>query len=257
MNSTKSEFQKPRVRWTQEEKDVLEESWGQVSYVAIAKKLGRTPEAVRVQAIRLGYSSFQLSCDGMSVNELAEVLQVDYKKVRRWINNKGLPSFKIRITKKQSKIMINLDSFWKWLKKNQDLVDFSRVEKGLLGAEPSWLEDKRKADYYNRDKYRKNKKWTSAEEQKLISLVNQFKYTYKEVSELLGRSEAFINQKLIDLDVKARPLKQDRKSWLKDDDELLLKLYLEGVTTRDIAKKLDRSQTSIKGRIQKLKRKQL
>lgn len=207
-----------------------------------------------MKAIRLGYASFQTSCDGMTVCELADALGVDYKKVRRWIANRGLPSFAIKISEKQRKIMINLDAFWKWLKANQDLVDLSKVERGTFGAEPRWVAEKRKSDYHNRQSFIKNRAWTKTEENRLLGLVNAYKYTYRDIAGMLGRSEASINQRLIELGVKQRPLTAEREAWSREEDTLLIESYEKGLTGREIAETLDRTHNSIKGRLQKLKK---
>lgn len=42
--------------WKPEEEDYLMEKWGQISVPAIAKKLNRTTNAVKVRAQRLGWA---------------------------------------------------------------------------------------------------------------------------------------------------------------------------------------------------------
>lgn len=46
--------------------------------------------------------------------------------------------------------VIDIDAFWKWAEDNKSILDFSRFEKYGLGAEPDWVDVKRKADYKKR-----------------------------------------------------------------------------------------------------------
>lgn len=242
--------------WTLEEQQYLEDHWGDINYQTLAKRLKRSPEAIRMRAHRLGYPSYQLSQDGITLIELAKALRVDYKKVRRWVDGPSghsLPSFRIKISDKQRKRLVNLDKFWRWAKKNRGLIDFNLLEKNSLGAEPPWVDEQRKQDYYDKQKRLKHSTWTTKEEQLLDQLVNEFKYSYREIATRLGRSEKVIAHKLLDLNIMARPLKAERKIWTEKETDMLLSLVEAGIDYSTIADKLERSETAIRGKIRKIK----
>lgn len=239
--------------WTQEELDYLEDQWGAFTYESIAKKLNRTPEAVRVKAIHLGYPSYQLSQDGITLIELSQALKVDYNKIQRWVANLSLPTYSIKISSKQKKKLIALDKFWKWAKANKELIDFSRMERNILGAEPSWVVEQRKQDFYNLQKRIKHSCWTKDEERQLKYLVNEFKYTYSEIADRLNRSEKMIAQKLVDLNIKARPIRAESKKWTAEETIALLKMVEEGSSKSELVKRFRRSETAILGKLRKIK----
>lgn len=58
----------------------------------------------------------------------------------------GLP-VKWHIVKNSRFRVIDIDEFFKWAEENKSILDFSRFEKYSLGAEPDWVDVKRKADY--------------------------------------------------------------------------------------------------------------
>ncbi|EIM05322.1 phage protein [Planococcus antarcticus DSM 14505] len=244
---------KIRRPWTKEELLYLDDKWGSFNYVLIAEKLERTPEAVKMKAIRLGYSNFQLSQDGVTLVELAAALQSDYKKLRRWVDRYDLPVFKVKITDKQRKIMVNIDSFWKWSNLHRELIDFSKLEKNTFGAEPDWLNEQRKNDFLNKDKKIKNSYWTDQEEQKLVRFVSEFRYTYTEIAAEMSRSEKTIAQKLIDLEIKARPLKSGPQKWSIEETVKLFGMMNQGCSKVEMAKSFNRSETAISGKLRKIK----
>ena len=56
--------------WTPEEEDYLMEKWGQISVPAIAKKLNRTTNAVKVRAQRLGLGAVLMAGEYVTLNQL-------------------------------------------------------------------------------------------------------------------------------------------------------------------------------------------
>lgn len=239
--------------WTKAELDYLEDRWGDVNYATIAKSMNRTPEAVRVKAVQLGYPSYQLSQDGITLTDLANALKVDYKKVQRWTRSLGLPTITIKISDKQRKKLIALDKFWKWAKANRELIDFTRIERNILGAEPAWVFEQRKQDFYDLQKRIKHSCWTKEEERQLKYLVNEFKYTYSEIADQLNRPEKMIAQKLVDLNIKARPIRAESKKWTTEETLALLKMVEEGSSKSELVKRFRRSETAISGKLRKIR----
>ena len=60
--------------WSSEELSYLEEHWGIVSIVSIAKKLNRTENAIIVKAQRLGLGPALQSGDYITFNQLVQTL---------------------------------------------------------------------------------------------------------------------------------------------------------------------------------------
>lgn len=187
--------------WTPEEDAVLEEFWGSSTPQYIAKKLGRTTVAViqRVKLRKLG----SFTSVGVYINryQAAQMVGIDYKVfVRNWEVNHGLCFKKKRVRSDvKTQYLIKLDDFIEWLEEHQDLWDSRRVEPYALGYEPEWLVEKRFRDSKNPNKLR-GTKYTPKEDALIITYLKLNK-TQKEIGEILGRSEASVNSRIMRLDV--------------------------------------------------------
>ena len=190
------------IRWTKEEIEFLEESWGTKSKKSIAKHLGRTEAAVRHKAIRLGLGNWLHTSDYITVYELLNILGITYGgDVLERLKKHGFPSVKKVPHISASVNVIYLDKFWKWAEKNQDAISFKNFEYGALGIEPGWVNDKRA-----RDKHKKNTRWTPLDDEILKSMAKQYKYTAEEMAKRLQRSEPSILRRLYDLKIPERPI---------------------------------------------------
>lgn len=190
-----------RTTWTAEEDAQLEELWGSCSPQYIATSLGRSMVAViqRVKVRSLGaYTDV-----GVYINrhQAAQMVGVDYKVLpRNWEVNHGLCFKKKKVrTNMKSQYLIKLEDFIKWLKDHQELWDSRRVEPYALGYEPQWLVEKRMRDKENTNKLR-GTKYTPEEDALIVMYLKQDK-TQKEIGELLHRSEASVNSRIMKLDV--------------------------------------------------------
>lgn len=241
-----------KPNWKKHEEAYLEEKWGTLPIETIAKHLGRTPAAVVVRAQRLGCGAFLESGDYVVWRQVLLALGVDtagygYKDIS-WIKNRGCPVRRQKVGKNTYRV-INLDDFWKWAEKNQDLLDFSKFEENALGKEPGWVKEKRHADFRQSQRITMTP-WTSAEDAKLIRLVKMRKYTFPELSKELRRTEGAIRKRLGDLGVKERPIKLDTHTKWTDDDLLVLGDGIKaGLPCEEIAEKLGKSTKAIKGRV--------
>lgn len=238
-----------RSYWTKEEENFLIENWGVLSIPQIANKLNKTEKAISMKKHRLKLGPFIENGDYISGNELFKTL--GYSNPRSVLNktiwkDNGFPMFNKKINTKRVKC-VNVNKFWLWAKKNQDLLDFSGYTQYALGKEPKWVNEKRIKDRQKR-KYIESK-WTQKEDEYLIFLVNQFKYTCKEISDKLNRSENAIHHRLSVLKVMARPLSESKKRWSKDEIKILKDLILEGYNYEEISNKLSRSINSIKTKV--------
>lgn len=236
-------------RWTKEEVNYLFEQWGTVNIKTISKKLDRTEKAVYNKAFKLGLGKQIESGEYVTVNQLFKALgyeSFDSTKRESWIKNRKFP-VKYKTLRERKFKVIYIDDFWKWAEKNKNFVDFSKFTRYGLGKEPSWVEDKRQNDILEKSKYKKCK-WTQKEDEYLIFLVNQFKYTYQEISQLTGRTVGAINRRLVCLNVKSRPIKAyTHNKWTEEEIRVVDDLILSGAGYQIMSEKLGRSSKSIAG----------
>ena len=103
--------------WMSEELERLEELVHRYSVTEIAKRLHRTPNAVKIKAIRLKLK-LGLRDDWYTKSEVAEICGVDHKKVQAWIDRKALKASWHNGTKPQKNAMAM------WHIEARDLRDF-------------------------------------------------------------------------------------------------------------------------------------
>lgn len=242
-----------RKNWTKEEENYLEESWGTVSKEVIAKNLDRTEEAIQLKAQKMKLGPFLEAGDYITLNQLMNEIRGSYVgkgyTVDQWIE-KGLP-VKTQKVKTSSFKIINLDDFWKWAKKNRTLIDFSKLEPLILGEEPKWLKDQRKAD--KEKTFFKTTPWTEQEDKKLKRKLNEYRYNYRELSLRMKRTEGAIKRRMIDLNIKARPIKMSNHNpWTEKETELLIELYHKGHSRDTMANYINRSSQACGGKVERL-----
>ena len=61
----------------------------------------------------------------------------------------------VKVVRCQSKEMVDMRKFWEWAEENKKQLNFAKFEKGALGKEPDWVDEKRKLDYKNPTKHSK------------------------------------------------------------------------------------------------------
>lgn len=187
--------------WSKEELDYIREVWGQKTIPEIARKLGRTINAVRIKTQRMGYTGQKWYGEMMSARKVSELLGVDVHAVcDYWIAKCGLKGKAKRLgeTKKTTTIIM-FEDLLEWLEAHQDLWDSRRVELFGLGAEYDWLVEKRKADAQK--PARKAQKWTPEEDQRLIAMFRRGGMTHAEMGAALGRPASGVEHRLLRLDV--------------------------------------------------------
>lgn len=237
--------------WTKEELNYLEDKWGNLSVSYIAKKLNRTERAVMVKAQKMKLGGFVQAGELLNLCQLIKALGLfnSYSWTKKKFLNNGLPRVtKIVLNKKV--IKVDLDVFWKWAECHKQLLNFARFEKGNLGKEPSWVEEKRRADKSNPSKVSHNRAWSKEDDTLLISLTKTCKYTYKDLASRFNRTEAAIKRRLKDLNVPYRPVPLDNHvKWTDEEDNLMINLYNQGYDAYSIAKKLNKTHLSIPDRL--------
>lgn len=188
-----------RKNWTQDDIDKLYELWGEKTIPQIARSLGRTNEAVKIKAVRLGLRGQTTYGGLMSARAVSLLLGVDVHAVTDyWIPKYGLKGKKKTVLTNGKKTLIYFDDLLEWLKCNQDKWDSRRVEPYALGQEYDWLKEKRRADAAL--PARRLQKWTPYEDNSLIAMFRKG-VKQKDIADYLGRSRAAVQHRLMRLDV--------------------------------------------------------
>lgn len=227
-------------RWSDEEELYLQEHWGSKSATLISKHLERPYGAVRRKAVELGLLVPTLHYDGITVRQLSAVLGVSCSTTKSWIQNYSFPAKQKVFSKKQRIFVVGYDDFWKWAESYKHLVNFAKLEPLILGKEPEWVKGKRIID---KKKFMERRPWTDRDKAHLISLVNAYRYTYPEIAAILKRPESSIKRKLLDLNIKARPLSLDKHIKYTDDElTMILTFMKKGYSFNAIADTLNESQ---------------
>ena len=235
-------------RWTPEETEYLEESWGSVSISKMASNLERTEYAIKCRAYSLGLGNFLESGDYILFAELLKVLtgQRYQRSYKTTFEKRGLPIHRRRV-QKQTYNVVFLNEFWKWAEAHRMYIDFSRVEPLSLGIEPAWVDEQRKADGANRWKQSSHRIWTQAEDQYLEFLLRQERYTAEELTDRLGHPYSAINRRRITLGIPYHPVQPHIKKqpWTEEQIRTLDKMMAGGQGFPVIGKALNRSDAAV------------
>ena len=243
-----------KKQWTEKEEAYLQDKWGTVSIKGLAKALGRSENAVVVRAQRLGCGAHLAGDTRISLNQL--MLAIYGKNMLGYTSDKliryGLP-VKWHVVKKNRFRVIDIDAFWKWAEDNKSILDFSRFEKYSLGAEPEWVDIKRKADFEKLQKHGEhNAAWTSAEDNKLRHLLDKGTYTYTDLARELRHSEGAVKRRILDLKIDKRPVRVPSRKWTEEEIETLCKMVDQGYDFTLIAEKLNRTALATRGKYERL-----
>lgn len=236
--------------WTQEELEYLKDRWGETSITAMAKHLGRSVNAVKLKAGRIGLGRHLHSGTRITLCQLCEA--IGKKNSYGWIKDRwvrlGLPiHYQKSISKRYA--MVDIDEFWEWAEKHKGLVDFSAFPKYTLGAEPDWVDEARHAAWLART----NKKpWTKAEDRMLETRLKEFRYTYNDLCKEMNRTEGAIKRRIITLGLAERPIRNYDKHWQDDEIETLLRMRSAGHCWEEIGRKLNRSGSAVRGKYERL-----
>lgn len=245
-------------RWTKDEIEYLKNHWGEKSIPAIAKKLNRSVDAVKLKAQRLGLARHIHSGEYITLNQLMQALgrgNVNSYTLISWVKKRGFPVRTKKSINRKYRVVC-LDEFWEWAEKNRTFIDFSKVPQGILGKEPEWVAEQRKADELFA-MYKKTP-WTKEEDALLKAMLNSYRYSYRDISIRLKRTEGAIKRRIFDLGLKQRPLRADNHNpWTDEEEKILLDLYYKGYRPEVIAEHIDRSAQAIRGKIERMQRDKL
>lgn len=182
--------------WTPEEIEYLQENLGNVSMNYLVSKLNRTQNSIIIKATKLGIGGATIKTDYLLPNIAGKMIGKDIKTIMYWIKYKDLAFTKKNIRGNKKRVLIEYDTFIKFLKDNQDLWDSRKVEPYALGYEPEWLIEKRKLD---RQKPKKSQqKWTKFDEMEAVRMKNEGN-PIQTIANKLNRSYASVRRKLYDI----------------------------------------------------------
>ena len=233
-----------RKQWTEEEVDVLRDLYGSMSLPVLADKLNRTSASVQGKASKLGING-KNNQEWMTVSDFCEATRIHRSSVDYWIRTNEFPT---KRTRKYRRIYPS--DFWKWAEKNKHRIEWNDFPAFALGAEPKWLEEVRKA---NGKKITKRRPWTTWELAELEYMLSQNKYTYPELSERLNRTHAAIKCKIYDLEL-PWPLYVNRAKvprYTEQEVDYSVELYKKGYPMAEIAKKLNRTEAGLRGKLER------
>ena len=242
-------FMGRKKNWSTEEIDYLQEAWGKTSLKTICRNLGRTQNAVVLKASRLSLGAFKDGNGVMTLCQLASAL--GYTGSYSWIKQKllknGLPVIKQKI-RSSVVLKVDIEKFWEWAETNKHVINWSKAEKNILGIEPKWVDERRKIDFYNKSCY--NKPWKKSEEELLKAYLGKG-LTYIEISKRIDRTSEAVRRRIYELHLDS-PKRESVKTWTNGDAELAIKLREQGYSYRSIAERLNRSQGSVRGKLDRI-----
>lgn len=235
-----------------EQMEYLEDSIGKHSIHVIANKLGKQIRSLEAYRKRKGIPSSREAADGISVTSFAEAVGRRTESIYDWIEKLQLPVKKIPIGSKKE-MFIDLDKFWPWAWGHKYFVDFSLIEEGSFGIEPDWVKELRRMDMTDWGKKGWDRPWSPEEDAKLRSLLRLQKYTYRQLSDIIQRTELAIQGRLYAIKEKNRPIPEPRKEWTPEEMAKFKKLYSDGYSVFQISRILGRSELQVKAKIVRAK----
>lgn len=245
----KMKLTKENNRWSEEEKQYLEENWGKYSISHIANKLNRTVNGVKIKAYKMGLGNFLEAGDYITLRQFMIAIGKkgsESDTLTRLIRD-GFPIHYKKIVSKSVRI-VYLKEFWEWAEKNQTKIDFANFKEGTFGAEPSWVKVKRRNDI--RKSKVNTKPWTKDEDERLKYYLNQFKYSYMDLSKMLNRTCGAIQRRVLNLGIKARPIKIDNHiKWTEKEFDILANLIKERCSYAEMQEILGKSDKAIRGKV--------
>ena len=136
-------------KWTEEERQYVENKWGEMDLAGIANHLGRSIGSITNELQRQGLTAWKGSTELLQIKQVAQIIGADYNTVlESWIPA-GLPVKRKVAWKKRRILFVELDALLAWLKNHPQKWDSRRVEPYAFGQEPDWLMEKRRQDVEN------------------------------------------------------------------------------------------------------------
>lgn len=244
-----------RKQWTTEEVDQLQDKWGTVSIKGIANLLKRNVSSVRQKAHHIGLTDARMNFDGITVCQLMQALDKSYNSVYPWIELYGMPVKEKLFCQERRVKVISYNDFWKWAKQYRELFNLSKLEENLIGPEPLWAKEKRKADILRSQRTWQSTAWDASEDQRLLQLVKLTRVTYPELAQQLNRTESSIRRRLYDLNIKFRPVRlNNHVKYTPEQTTKLMDMACAGYGYETIAYALgpDKSANGVRGKLERM-----
>ena len=250
--------------WTDEDYEYLRENWGRRSIKFIAHKLGRSKNAVICQARRISLGPYLDNGDDPTLNQVYCAIyksrmyyeggaSYDGYNLNRWIKA-GLPYKEKRVDNCKFRV-INIDDFWEWAEQHKDLMDFSLFERYSLGAEPAWVDVKRKADHDNRVKTQPhNKQWSPSDDLTLKRMIARGGCTWTQVASEVHRSEGACRRRAMDLGIETHgKIKRNPiRKWTDEEIRIMLEMLEAGYSYRQIGERLGRGDRTVESKFARM-----
>lgn len=238
--------------YSKEEIEYVENNWGVKSPELIAKSLNRSTGGIINLVVRKQMGAFLENGDYITVNQLFKAIgrkgSISYT-LDKWIK-KGFP-VKTKKVRSCSFKIIYIEDFWKWAEEYRMHIDFNKFKENVLGKEPEWVKDQRKADV-EFAKY-KVTPWTKEEDEIFKSLLKLYKYTYRELSIRILRTEGAIKRRINDLYLNTWPIRESTNSeWSDGQESTVIEMYKKGYRSAVIKEYIDKSEQAINGKIERL-----
>ena len=240
-----------RKKWTDADIMYLKEKWGNVSLDSICKNLNRTANAVKLKAQRIGLPAFLQNGEFITFNALYRELtghNASSYQMISWVENREFPLHYKKVEKQKFRI-VYLDEFWDWAKNNQDFLDFSKMEENALGAEPAWVKVKRKKDTAKQvDIQNNNDPWTKNDDDRLKHYLSLQRYTLKEISVKLNRTNGAILKRIDALGIQDRPVPEDNhQKYTEEEKEKIKNMVQENASYHLLSITLGKSERALRG----------
>lgn len=257
------------MKWTEEMEIYLEKSWGSISTKRLAQKLNVTETAIKNKAHKMGLGSMLSNKDFLIAKELESLLGTDRKTIRKNINERGLKAKEVKLTSANRKyIAIKYDDLVEWLEKNTQFWNAAKADilsLKALGVDPDLLSRK-----YNEDVEKFNRRNIDEETLNKIKEYYLKGYTYEDISKLVNKDKDAIENKMrylseigeftLNRNNGGRLIRRSNREnygWSKAQDEILMDLFLQGVTLKEISLKVGKSLAATKTRNQVLSKRKL
>lgn len=185
-----------RKYFTPEEEIYIEQYFGAISAESIGKRLGVSPKSVISKAYKMGLTSIICASGKITANNLATLIGCDFKVIKRWIDNYGLPCSRrpLNTFSTRRNILIDPVDFWDWAKDNKEKVNFLGIEKNSIVPEPEWVDDERRNMVRNPRKQKKV--WTQQDEIRLWNMYYTEGLPQKIIATKFNVSRVSIEKKL-------------------------------------------------------------
>lgn len=241
-----------KPNWTKPETDYLEDSWGTVSISGISNKLGRSINAVKIKAYKLGLRRHLHAGEKVPLHQvicaLGKAGGTGY--FTGQLIRAGCPIKKHKVVNSSFRV-VDLNEFWRWAEKHKRLFDFRNFEENALGAEPDWVKQKRAEDVRNFMRPH-NCQWSNADDEALKHALLTYRYTYADLSKRLNRTEGAVKRRIHDLGIKQRPIRLENRLWTESETQTLLKLWGRGYSYERIADELGRTALQVRGKHERI-----